>query len=97
MSLLEKKLQVVIPLARERGIARVYMLVVAIDYFTKWVEAKPLHTTTSPYIIDFVKSHIFCRFGKPSSIISDNGKQFASRMFHDCCSENQVYNNFASV
>jgi hypothetical protein len=81
----------------DKGKGQVDMLVVAIDYFTKWVEAKPLHKTTSTHIIDFVKSHIFCRFGKPSAIISDNGRQFASKMFHTWCSENQVYNNFASV
>jgi transposase InsO family protein len=58
-----------------------------IDYFTKWVEAKALGRITSAKIIEFVKSHIFCWFGVPSAIISDNGTQFASQEFTDWCAE----------
>ena len=46
--------------------------VVAIDYFTKWVEAEPLVTTTSKRVLDFVVKNIECRFGIPKKIVSDN-------------------------
>ncbi|GKE53297.1 reverse transcriptase domain-containing protein [Tanacetum coccineum] len=36
-------------------------LVVAIDYFTKWVEAKPLISTTGKHMEKFVWEHIVCR------------------------------------
>nr|GEX16934.1 gypsy retrotransposon integrase-like protein 1 [Tanacetum cinerariifolium] len=42
---------------------RVKFLVVAIDYFTKWVEAAPLATTTMTNILKFVWTNIVCRFG----------------------------------
>ena len=47
--------------------------VVAIDYFTKWVEAEPLATITSKRVLDFVVKNIICRFGLPKKIVSDNG------------------------
>ena len=72
-------------------------LIVAVDYFTKWVEAKAVATTTSARIKDFVQTHIFCRFGIPSAIISDNGVQFCSKEFTSWCAEKGIMNKFASV
>ncbi|XP_071740662.1 uncharacterized protein [Rutidosis leptorrhynchoides] len=51
-------------------------LVVAIDYFTKWVEAKALATVTGRHIRNFFWEDILCRFGIPNEIVSDNGTQF---------------------
>jgi hypothetical protein len=47
----------------------VYMLV-AVDKFTKWVEAAPVTTQDSTAAINFIKSIVFC-FGVPHSIITD--------------------------
>ncbi|XP_071714714.1 uncharacterized protein [Rutidosis leptorrhynchoides] len=65
-------------------------LVVAIDYFTKWTEAKPLITTTGKQIENFVWEHIVCRFGIPQEIVSDNGKQFAKGIFPGFCEKLQI-------
>jgi len=51
-------------------------LVVAVDYFTKWVEAKPLARIAAGDITKFVWKDIVCRFGVPNAIVADNGKQF---------------------
>jgi len=40
-------------------------ILVATDYFTKWVEAIPLKKVISANMIDFVKEHIIYRFGIP--------------------------------
>ncbi|XP_071687624.1 uncharacterized protein [Rutidosis leptorrhynchoides] len=40
-------------------------LVVAIDFFTKWVEAKPLKSITGIQIVNFVWEKIVCCFGIP--------------------------------
>lgn len=53
-------------------------LVVAMDYFTKWIEAEPLSWITEAAIKVFVWKNIICRFGIPHTIISDNGLQFTS-------------------
>ena len=53
-------------------------LLVAIDYFTKWVKAEALAMITEARIQSFVWKNIICRFGIPLTIISDNGRQFDS-------------------
>ncbi|GJW00419.1 reverse transcriptase domain-containing protein [Tanacetum coccineum] len=56
------------------GPGKVKFLIVAIDYFTKWIEAKPVATITGNQIKKFIWDNIVCRFGLPREIISDNGK-----------------------
>ena len=58
--------------------------IVAVDYYTKWAEAKALTTTTEAACTKFLWDHIVCRSGVPHSIVFDNGKQFdnaATRRF----------------
>ena len=40
-------------------------ILVAIDYFTKWVEAVPLKKAEHKDVIQFIKDHIIHRFGIP--------------------------------
>ena len=54
---------------------------VAIDYFTKWVDAIPLKTVTSKNMVDFVKKHIVYRFRIPQTITTDQGIMFTSEEF----------------
>jgi len=49
-------------------------ILVATDYFTKWVEAIPLKKVTSANMIDFVKEHIVYRFGIPQTITTDQDR-----------------------
>ncbi|XP_020232081.1 uncharacterized protein LOC109812505 [Cajanus cajan] len=48
-------------------------LLVAIDYFTKWIEACPLARITTENIRKFTWKSIVCRFGIPHSLVTDNG------------------------
>jgi transposase InsO family protein len=74
---------------------RVYMLV-AVDKFTKWVEAAPVTTQDSTAAINFIKSIVF-RFGVPYSIITDNGTNFTSKEFKSYCEGLGIKLKFASV
>ncbi|GJS35608.1 reverse transcriptase domain-containing protein [Tanacetum coccineum] len=65
------------------GPGKVKFLIVAIDYFTKWIEAKPVATITGNQVKKFVWDNIVCRFGLPGEIVSDNGKQFRDNPFKD--------------
>jgi len=40
-------------------------ILLAVDYVSKWVEAKATRTNDARVVMDFVRSHIFCRFGVP--------------------------------
>nr|GEY84930.1 reverse transcriptase domain-containing protein [Tanacetum cinerariifolium] len=48
-------------------------ILVAVDYLSKWVEAKALPTNDARVVCKFLKS-LFARFGAPRAIISDYGK-----------------------
>ena len=50
--------------------------IVAIDYFTKWIEAVPLARTTATEVKKFLWKNIICRFGLPQQIVTDRGPQF---------------------
>ncbi|KAK3001305.1 hypothetical protein RJ639_020313 [Escallonia herrerae] len=52
------------------------LVIVAIDYFTKWTEAEFLATITSAKCEDFFWKNVVCRFGVPRALVIDNGKQF---------------------
>ncbi|GJR41893.1 reverse transcriptase domain-containing protein [Tanacetum coccineum] len=65
------------------GQGKVKFFILAIDYFTKWIEAKPVATVTGNQVKKFVWDNIICRFGLPREIISDNGKQFRDNPFKD--------------
>jgi len=58
-------------------------ILVATDYFTKWVEAIHLKKVTSVNMIDFVKEHIVYRFGIPRSITTDQGSMFTAEEFDE--------------
>ena len=58
-------------------------MLVATDYFTKWVETIPLKTVTSKNMVDFVREHIVYRFRISQTITSDEGTMFTSEEFRD--------------
>ncbi|XP_071901198.1 uncharacterized protein [Coffea arabica] len=72
-------------------------LVVAIDYFTKWVEAEPLNTISSRSVQKFLWKSIVCRFGIPRALVSDNGRQFADHSLQEWCTELGIHQHFTSV
>jgi ribonuclease HI len=60
-------------------------VVVAVEYFSKWIEAKPLATITSATVQKFFWQNIVCRFGVPKAITVDNGTHFDAETFKDFC------------
>ncbi|CAN6552090.1 unnamed protein product [Malus baccata var. baccata] len=54
-------------------------ILLAVDYVSKWVEAKAIHTNDSRMVADFIKANIFSRFGIPRVFISDRGSHFCNR------------------
>ena len=53
-----------------------HFILVATDYFTKWVEEVPLKKAEHKDVIQFIKEHIIHRFGIPQSIITNQGTMF---------------------
>ncbi|GKC61375.1 reverse transcriptase domain-containing protein [Tanacetum coccineum] len=55
-------------------------ILVAVDYLSKWVEAKALPTNDARVVCKFLKS-LFARFDAPRAIISDRGRHFCNDKF----------------
>ncbi|GJV70558.1 reverse transcriptase domain-containing protein, partial [Tanacetum coccineum] len=55
-------------------------ILVAVDYLSKWVEAKTLPTNDARVVVKFLK-YLFARFGTPRAIISDRGTHFCNDKF----------------
>ena len=61
-----------------------HILVVS-DYFTRWVEAYPLKTEKSEEIANILAREWIPRFGCPSELHSDNGKNLTSDVMQHLC------------
>nr|GEU68830.1 reverse transcriptase domain-containing protein [Tanacetum cinerariifolium] len=57
-----------------------WYILVAVDYLSKWVEAKALPTNDARVVVMFLKS-LFARFRTPRAIISDRGTYFCNDKF----------------
>ncbi|CAH9083530.1 unnamed protein product [Cuscuta europaea] len=88
-------IDLVAPLPRAAGNNR--YIIVAVDYFTKWIEAEPLASITGARCQRFVYKSIITRFGVPQEIISDNGTQFEAAPFQELLREFGVRHRFSSV
>nr|GEW94784.1 reverse transcriptase domain-containing protein [Tanacetum cinerariifolium] len=55
-------------------------ILVAVDYLSKWVEAKVLPTNDARVVCKFLKN-LFARFGAPKAIINDRGTHFCNDQF----------------
>ncbi|GJX78903.1 reverse transcriptase domain-containing protein [Tanacetum coccineum] len=55
-------------------------ILVAVDYLSKWVEAKALPTNDARVVVKFLKA-LFARFGTPRAIISNRGTHFCNDQF----------------
>ncbi|CAM8934116.1 unnamed protein product [Rhodiola kirilowii] len=55
-------------------------ILVAVDYVSKWVEAKATRCADAKTVVDFLRTNIFCRYGVPKAIISDQGTHFCNRI-----------------
>jgi hypothetical protein len=72
-------------------------VVVEVEYFTKWIEAKPLVNIAAAGLKRFLWQNIICHFGVPRMITVNNTKQFDYHIFKDFCHQKRVEAAFASV
>ncbi|PKA59801.1 hypothetical protein AXF42_Ash011926 [Apostasia shenzhenica] len=72
-------------------------ILVAVDYFTKWIEAKSLTQPTAQNVESFLWANIVCRYDILMVIITDNRTPFANQRVHDFCGKYQINLKYASI
>ena len=61
-------------------------IIVATDYCTKWVEAKVLRDNMAMSIEKFMYEYLWCRFGCPIELMSNQGGHFLNRLIRELTS-----------
>ena len=65
-------------------------ILVAIDYFTKWVEAASYKSITQAVVARFLKHNIICRYGMPKELIADNRTNLNGKIIEKLCQKFKI-------
>ena len=80
----------------KKGPCRFTHLLIAVDKFTKWIEAKRITNIRSEEVVKFFLDIIY-QFGVPNCIITDHGTNFTGKKFLDFSDGYGIRINWASV
>jgi len=72
------------------------MLLVLIDRFSKWTELVPLQSATAQSLKKALRERIIARYGVPKIVITDNGVQFANKIFKSFLAEMGIKQQFTA-
>ena len=78
------------------ALAQKKLLLVATDYFSKWIEADAFSSIKDRDVTRFIWKNIVCQFSILRSIVSNNGPQFDSRVYRDFCQELKIKNLYST-
>lgn len=67
-----------------------HFILVAIDYFTKWVEVASYANITRQVVAKFIKKEIVCLYSIPSKIITDNSSNLNNKVMSELCHEFKI-------
>lgn len=76
-----------LPLSKRR---RNRWLLVVMDHFSKYVLLHPMTIASAEGTVKFLEERVCSQFGVPERVVSDNGSQFRSRIFHDFCDKYDI-------
>ena len=71
-------------------------IVVAMDYLTKWPEARAIPDQKAESVAAFFYEDIVCRHGCPKELVSDNGSAFISEMVEALLQRHQTKHHLIS-
>jgi hypothetical protein len=71
-------------------------LLLAVNKFSKWIEARPIVNVRSKEPVSFFTDIIY-RFDIPNTIIIDNGTQFTGKKFLNFCDDNHIRVDWSAV
>ncbi|XP_027368234.1 uncharacterized protein LOC113874209 [Abrus precatorius] len=71
-------------------------ILVAIDYFTKWVEATSYASVTRNVVERFIKKDLICQYGLPSKLITDDGTNLNNKIMKELCDNFKIRHHNSS-
>src|SRR3984957_484612 len=71
-------------------------IVVAVDYFTKWPEARAIAEASAKEVSNFILEDIICRHGCPKKILSDRGSHFNNQLIQELTKKFQIRHNLST-
>jgi len=71
-------------------------IIVAMDYFSKWPEAKAVPNMKADTVAKFIYEEIICRHGVPQEILSDRGTSFVNKVIEELCDKYQTKHRLSS-
>ena len=72
------------------------LLLVATNYFSKWIESEAFASIKDKEVVQFVWKNIVCRFGIPQLIVTDNKPQFDSSVYKNFYNELKIKNMYST-
>ena len=71
-------------------------ILVAIDYFTEWVEVASFASVTKKIVARFIKHNLICHYGILERIIIDNGTNLNNAMIMELCTQFKIKHHNSS-
>lgn len=71
-------------------------IVVAMDYFSRWPEARPLKAANAISVAEFIYDEIICRFSTPRIIQSDQGTHFVNEVIKQLTAKFRIKHKLSS-
>src|SRR5690242_11000429 len=72
-------------------------IIVAMNYLTKWPEAKAISDIKAKTVAKFIYEDIICRYGTPTILLSDRGTNFMSELIQELCNNFQIKHHKSSA
>ncbi|KAI3748909.1 hypothetical protein L6452_12328 [Arctium lappa] len=72
-------------------------ILVAVDYVSKWVEARACVSNDAKTVVKFLQKQIFTRFGTPRALISDEGTHFINNLLSKVLEKYHVKHRVATA
>ncbi|PKI73233.1 hypothetical protein CRG98_006368 [Punica granatum] len=71
-------------------------ILVAIDYFTKWIETITLASVTAKVVARFLKRDIIAQYGVPTTLVTDNAENLNNKLIDELCAQFKIqHRNFS--
>ena len=81
-----------LPITRERN----RYIVVTINYFSRWSEARSLKVTNANTVVTFLYKEIICRFEAPKILQSDRGTYFVNKVIQKLTKRFKIKHSLSS-